>query len=325
MCMELLEIYLQSITHKVISQDIKSNMLNHCYMITSKDGFYLHSLARFMAKEIYCLDENSPCEKCVNCDKVNHSNMVDLIIYPKGDKSLVVDDINEIVTDCYIRPMDAKYKVYILENFNDCTVQAQNKILKTLEEPPMNVVFILTCTNDSNVLPTIASRSKKIAECELPFDIVEKYLMDRGVKNSSIISSMSDGSLMIANTLSDNPSAVEIVGLVFDMLKNLKSSTDILRFSSRILSLKKDFSFFLDTMIAVLRDVSVFGVTDNIIFKDNRQDYAILSKLYNRKMISKIIERISLIPCKLDFNCNLTGVVDQMLLDILEVKYLWQI
>lgn len=323
--MELLEIYLQSTTHKVVSQDIKSNMLNHCYMISSKDEYYLHALARFVAKEIYCLDGNVPCEKCANCDKVNHNNMVDLITYPKGDKSLVVDDINEIVTDCYIRPMDSKYKIYILENFDLCTIQAQNKILKTLEEPPVNVVFILTCTNDSNVLPTIASRSKKISEAVLAFDIIEQYLKDKGVKNFGIISRMADGSLSLANTLSDNPCAVEIVNLAFDVLKNLKASTDILRFSSRILLLKKDFKFFLDTMISVLRDISVFGVSDNLIFNDNKSDYEILAKVYNKTMIIKIIEKISLIPYKLDFNCNLTGVVDQMLLDILEVKYLWQI
>lgn len=325
MCMELLEIYLQSMSHKVISQDIKSNMLNHCYMISSKDEFYLHALTRFIAKEIYCLDDNSPCEKCVNCDKVNHYNMVDLVTYPKGDKSLVVDDINEIVTDCYIRPMDSKYKIYILENFDLCTVQAQNKILKTLEDPPVNVVFILTCTNDANVLPTIASRSKKISEMDLSFEVINKYLIDKGVKNSNIISSMSDGSLSLANTLAENPSAVEIVNLTFDLLKNLRSSMDILKFSSRILSLKKDFPFFLDTVISVLRDISVFGVSDNIIFKDNRSDYESLVKVYNKNMILKIIEKINLIPCKLDFNCNMTGVVDQMLLDILEVKYLWQI
>ena len=232
--MELLDIYLQSLTHKIVSQDIKSNMLNHCYMINTKDEYYLDTLAHFMAKEIFCLSDHAPCDQCVSCDKVSHSNMVDLLIYPKGDKSLMVEDINEIVSDCYIRPMDSKYKVYILKNFDLCTTQAQNKILKTLEEPPMNVVFILTCTNSSGVLPTIASRSKKINETELSQEIIQKYLIDLNIKNASLIASMSDGSLAIANTLSHNPASVDIVDIVFDVLQNLKSSTDILRFSSKI-------------------------------------------------------------------------------------------
>ena len=121
--MELLEIYLQSQTHKIISQDISSGMLNHAYLINSKDEYILSVFSRFVAKEIFCLNDNAPCDNCVSCDKVNHSNMVDLIIYPKTDKNLMVDDINEIVNDCYIRPMDANYKVYILQA--DCEKEAE--------------------------------------------------------------------------------------------------------------------------------------------------------------------------------------------------------
>ena len=322
--MELLDIYLQSTTHKVLSQDIKSNMLSHCYLINAKDDLYLKSLARYATKEIFCVNENAPCNECINCDKINHSNMVDVIIYPKGEKNLVVEDINEIVNDCFIRPMEAKYKIYILENFDFCTVQAQNKILKTLEEPPMNVIFILTCTNSDNVLQTISSRAKKIFELPLTQSIIESYLSNKGITNSSLFASMSDGNLTLADKLSSNPASVEIVNIVFDILKNLKSSKDILKFSSKIISLKKDFDFLLDTMISILRDISVYGLTEQIIFKDRINDYQILSQVYTREMIAKIIEKLKDIPCKMDFNCNMTGIVDQMLLDILEVKFLWQ-
>lgn len=324
MIMEMLEIYLLSQTHKVISQDIKSGMLNHAYLIHSKDEYLLSSFSRFVAKEIFCLNENAPCENCVSCDKVNHSNMVDLIIYPKSDKNLMVEDINEIVSDCYIRPMEAKYKVYILERFDECTTQAQNKLLKTLEEPPANVVFILTTSNDSVVLPTIASRSKKVNESELSFDIIEKYLEAKSINKAKLLASMSDGGLAVANKLIESPVSVDIVKLAFDVLLNLKSSTDILKFSSKIISLKKDFTFFLDTLITIFRDISVYGKTDNIIFTDNVSEYQTLNKIYNSDMIIRIVEKLSIIPNKLNFNCNLTGIVDQMLLDILEVKFLWQ-
>ena len=322
--MDLLEIYLQSQTHKVLSQDIKSDMLSHCYMINSKDEFYLHHLAILGAKDIFCLEKDTPCEKCINCIKINHSNMVDLIIYPKDDKKLMVDDINEIVTDCFIRPMSAKYKIYILENFDECTVQAQNKILKTLEEPPANIIFILTCKNELQVLPTISSRSKKINEPLINNDLMCKYLEDKRVENPSLITSMSEGNLTIANKLSDNVNSSVIVDLVFDLLKNLKSSIDILKLSSKILSLKKDFVFFLETLISVLRDISTYGKSDKIIFSDRKNEYDFLCKIYSKDMIVRIIERICLIYSKLEFNCNINGVVDQMLLDILEVKFLWQ-
>ena len=322
--MEILDIYRQSQTYRVVSQDIKSSMLNHSYLINSKDEYLIKAFATLMAKEIFCVEENSPCDHCVNCNKVTHSNMVDLIIYPKNDKNLMVDDINEIVSDCFIKPMDASFKVYILNHFDECTIQAQNKLLKTLEEPPANVIFILTCVNIDAVLPTIASRSKKISEPALPADTIEKYLLSRSVSNARLVSNMSDGSLTIANKLSENPTSVEIVKIVFDVLKNLRSSTDVLKFSSKILSLKKDFNFFIDTMISAFRDISVYRVTDNLIFVDNKADYEVLTKIYNIEMTDKIISKLSEIPNKLSFNCNMTGVVDHMLLDILEVKFLCQ-
>ena len=322
--MELLDIYLQSQTHKVISKDVSVGMLSHCYMISSKDELLLSSFAFFVAKEILCLSDNAPCDNCVNCNKISHNNMVDLKVYPRSEKSLVVDDINEIVDDCFIRPMDSKYKIYILQKFDECTVQAQNKILKTLEEPPQNVVFILTSTNDAGVLATIASRSKKVNEPELDYDILLEYLKGLSAKDAEVLASMSDGSLTIANKLANNTGSVEIVNLVFDILTNFRTSADVLKYSSKIVSLKKDFGFFLETLIAVLRDIAVFEKSNNLIFKTFESRYHTLNKIYNNDMIAKIIEKIYLIPMKLDFNCNLTGVVDQMLLDILEVKFLCQ-
>jgi hypothetical protein len=149
-------------------------------------------------------------------------------------------------------------------------------------------------------------------------------LEGKGVKDCRLIASMSDGSLAIANKLSENPASTEIVKLVFDLLKNLRSSQDILKYSSKILALKKDFVFFMDTMITVLRDISVFGISGNIVFKDNVNGYQILSDSFNKTMIVKIIDKITQIPNKINFNCNMTAIVDQMLLDILEVKFLWQ-
>ena len=173
-------------------------------------------------------------------------------------------------------------------------------------------------------MPTIASRSKKINEPELPYEIVEKFLEQKNVSNYKLIASMSDGCLSIANRLADNPMSVEIVKLAFDVLKNLNSSQDVLKFSSKIIALKKDFIFFLDTIVTILRDICVFSSNGEVVFKENKSDYEVLSKVYNNKMIVKIVDELSNIPNKLNFNCNMTAIVDQMLLDILEVKFLWR-
>lgn len=322
--MELSKFYINSVAHKVISSDLTAKMLNHCYLLCMPDDILRANFALSIAKEILCVNENKPCDKCNNCEKINHSNMVDLKIYPEGDKSLVVEDIANIVSDAYVRPIENEYKIYILKDFDNCTVQGQNKILKTLEEPPQNVIFILTCSNINNVLTTILSRSKKITESPLRVALIEEYLKDLKVANSDIIAGMSSGNLTHAMNLIKNNNVKEIINLIYDILLNLKSSADVLKYSSKILALKKDFEFFIDTFITILLDIVVFKNHGEVSFTSFRQNYEILSKIYSNTMLEKIMKKICLILNKLEFNCNLTGVVDKFLLDILEVKFLCQ-
>ena len=320
--METFDLYKNSKLCKIISNDISLNMLNHCYMLCTPDEFVVDEFANSMAKHIFCESDNSPCNECVSCIKCNHGNMVDLKIFPTSDKTLTVDDIVEVVSDCYIRPMDAKYKVYILKAFDLCTVQAQNKILKTLEEAPKNVIFILTCTNPSMVLATIASRAKKIDINLLDDETVCQYLKDIGCEHAELISNMAGGRLSTALKLAKNKDAENIVGLCFDVLLNLNASSDVLEFSSKILAYKKDIHFLLNTMIAVLRDIAR---NDNgINFKNKSKYIEALSTRYSKLAIRQIVGIILDMFEKLDFNGNLNILVDNLLLKILEVKFLCQ-
>ncbi len=321
--MEIKDLYLQSQAHKIISLDRNRDMLSHAYMLECSDRFLLQHYALCMAQEIFCLKDNTPCGECNNCNKIAHSNMVDLKIFPR-DKSIVVDDINAVIDDAYQRPMDSDYKVYILNNFDEATTQAQNKILKTLEEPPHNVVFILTCVSSSAVLPTISSRVKTIAENLLDNKIASEYLASTGVKNSDSIVKVSGGNISIALKLSSSVDADKIIDLVFRTLTNLKTSADIIRFSSQITALKKDFSYFLDTMVRVFRDIAVSSRQELVNMQDRQQEIVGLSNIYSPVAIEKIVTKLNEIYTKLEFNCNLNGIVDQMLLDILEVKFLCQ-
>lgn len=322
--MDILDIYLKSQTHKTLLSDIQSGMLSHAYLLECSDSFILENYVYLMAKEICCIGENTPCNTCINCQKIDHSNMVDLAIYPKSDKGIVVDDINEIVVDAYIRPIENEYKIYILNNFDLATTQAQNKILKTLEEPPYNVVFILSCSNSSLVLPTIISRTKRICEPLLDISVVDEYLSGLKIADSSTIASISGGNISIANKLTKGGEAKKIVDLAVETLVGLKSSADLLSYSSRILALKKDIPFFIDTLISIFRDSLVVGSNGDIKFKAYSSQISQISLIYSSSAIFKIVEKLIEIHNKLEFNCNINGIVDKMLLDILEVRFLCQ-
>lgn len=320
--MEIQEIYLNSQAHKIISLDKSREMISHAYMLECADEILLNEYAFFLAKEIFCLSANTPCNECNNCMKVEHSNMVDLKIYPKDNKGLVVDDINEIVGEAYVKPLDSDYKVFILNHFDNATTQAQNKLLKTLEEPPRNVIFILTCSNSNAVLQTILSRVKVINEGLLDIDTAQKYLDGLKVADAISVAGVSGGNLSVAMKIATKGEAGKIIDLAFKTLIELRSSADVLKFSSSILSLKKDVPFFVDTLISILRDVAVCGNSNLINFKSKQRELLALKEFYALDAIRQITHELTEIHNKLNFNCNLTGIVDQMLLKILEVKFL---
>ena len=321
--MDFFDLYKLSQTHKVLSQDLNTNMLNHCYLINSKDREYLSMLCLFAVKALYCLADDKPCNSCINCQKIEHGNMVDFEIYPK-DKSLVVEDILNVVSSAQVRAMESDFKVFLLNNFDECTIQGQNKILKTLEEPPSNVIFILSCENLGLVLPTILSRAKKIVEPPLSVDTIDKFLTGKKIENSQVVASMSDGLITNALNIAQNKDASKILNLSLATLTNLKSTKELLDYSSQILALKKDIPFFLDTMLAMLRDIAVVNYGGKLLFENLSSEYKKLACVYSSQMIQKITQKINEIAQKQEFNCNMTSVIDTLLLDILEVKFLCQ-
>lgn len=322
--MEIKDIYIKSQVHRVLSLDIDRGMLSHAYMLECADDFLREQYALFMAQEIFCESKNTPCGECNNCHKVEHSNMVDLKIYPRDAKNIVVEDINEIVGDAFVKPIDSVYKVFVLKNFDEANTQSQNKLLKTLEEPPQNVIFILTCSSSGAILPTICSRVKSISESLLDIETATRYLDSINLKDALDVARVSSGNISLAMKLGGKGEASKIVDLAIDTLLGLKSSCDVLKYSSRILALKKEFPFFLSTLISLIRDIAVIGHDGLINFETKRTQILALKKIYNEQSLDKIAHNLIKIYEKLDFNCNITGIVDQMLLDILEVKFLCQ-
>ncbi len=322
--MELLDLYKASRSHCVISKDTDSDRVSHAYLLECSDEYLLREYALYMAKQLYCLDANSPCDKCINCIKIAHGNMVDLTVLPI-EKTLVTEDINRIVSDCYTKPIENDFKMYILNNFDLCTIQGMNKLLKTLEDPPRKVVFVLTCTNVDMVLPTVLSRVKKIAEGSLDPDLLKQFLTKRNVANAGLLASISGGSVARALRLSDGGGGIVIVTLVFELLQELKTSANVLYFSSKILALKKDGGFFLDTLLGIVRDMVVVGTNPNIVvYGDKIEQLTRLAGQYSPEVLHKVSLKICDAIMKLDANCNPVGVIDKLLLDILEIKFLCQ-
>ena len=150
----------------------------HAIIIESKDSNKLAIATDVIAKSAVCLSDDRPCNICLACSKVEKNIHPDVLrISGVGvSNSIGVDIIREIRDKAYVMSNEARCKVYILENACGMTTQAQNALLKILEEPPRDVIFILVCDSDCSLLETIRSRCIKLSfNSEFKIDDDEIY------------------------------------------------------------------------------------------------------------------------------------------------------
>ena len=155
----------QEVLVKTLSNAIKNNRLHQGYILTGIRGVGKTTTARIIAKTINCLDPNSQvnakaCQVCDNCKLITSSHHQDVIEIDAASKT-GVDDIRQIIDSIAYAPVMAKYKVYIIDEVHMLSNQAFNALLKTLEEPPANVKFILATTEIRKVPLTILSRCQR--------------------------------------------------------------------------------------------------------------------------------------------------------------------
>ena len=135
--------------------------------------------AKEFAKAILCLNTNKPCGTCEACISYNGNNNPDITIIDETEKSIKTDTIKQMVKGVYEKPIKSSKKVYIINDSQKMTKEAQNSLLKTLEEPPEYVVIILITENENLLLNTIKSRCTKIKFNNLDNEEVEKILKEK--------------------------------------------------------------------------------------------------------------------------------------------------
>ena len=167
--------------NKILDQNFINSLgknfeyLSHAYLFVSPGSTYNNLCAEIFASHILCENKNF-CGACPSCQKSLAKTNLDLTTLPTG-RTILAEDINLVVEKSLEKPMFGDFKVFILKEIDSATIQAQNKLLKTLEEPPRHVVFILTATNENKILPTIISRVRKIFLPRLNKKIVEEIIL----------------------------------------------------------------------------------------------------------------------------------------------------
>lgn len=298
----------QDFAKKYITNSIKKNRITNAYIFEGIEGIGKTTFSYEFAKILLEREDikNSP-------DFIN--------IYPEDKNSIKISQIRELISDIIIKPHSNK-KVYIIHNSETMTLQSQNALLKTLEEPPSYAIIILITTNKESIIDTIKSRCDIIKFVPISTFNIEKYLDSLGIKNSSIIANFSRGSIGKALELSSSDKFRNIREDVCNYIENILKK-DLLYSMDNINSIdvyKNDIITVMDILITFFRDVMMLkqGI-NNIINIDKISVIQNISKEISSNKISKIIGIIEDIKNKLNSNCSFSICMQVMFFNIYEV------
>lgn len=307
--------------HKeMFNQAMQSN--SHAIMLESEDTVLTQNLAKIMAMNFCCLQDEKPCLMCSKCLKIISNNSVDTFVYPKKN-TMLMDDVKDIMENINVIPLENEYKVFILNNFDESSTIVQNKMLKTLEEPPKFVKFVLTVKNRLKVLPTIASRCQVLTLPKFSVNDINELLTALPQEQREIISETSNGSLLAMENLKNKNDYFELYNIALDLLQNLTNSKQILKFSSKLVEKKNSLFEILNLLELFLFDIIKINSRkeDFVQNKYCINNLKKISKEYNIKTCVDLQERIRILKEKLQFNVNFNLVIDEFLIGILEDKW----
>ena len=213
-----------------------SGKLAHSYMFLGIEGIGKKIIAKEFAKKILCLNQEKGCKTCKSCIEFESDNHPDFkLIFPDG-KNIKIDQIREFQSRVYEKPVISQKKVYIIDEADLMTKEAQNCLLKTLEEPPSYVIIILIVTNENKILNTIKSRCIKIAFSSLKNQELIQYLNNENIENN--ILAKANGSIEKLIHIKENKELyMELEKIIYNIQE--QQLIDFLK-SAEIISKNKD-------------------------------------------------------------------------------------
>ena len=319
--------------HKDIINYIRNAVLNdkvsHAYILNGERGSGKKLLANLFAMTLLCEQGGpDPCNQCHSCKQAESGNHPDIIrVTHEKPNSISVDDIRTQVNNTVdIKPYQGPYKVYIIPQADLMTPQAQNALLKTIEEPPEYAVFLLLTENAETLLATINSRCVMLKLRNIKDTLIKKYLMENlqiPDYKADVCTAFAQGNMgraiMLANSEHFNEireEAVQLLKYIHEMELN-----EIVSAVKNITVYKLEIVDYLDIIMIWYRDVLLYKATkdvDKVVFKDQMTYIKEQARKSSYEGIERILKSLENAKSRLRANVNFDLVMELLFLTIKE-------
>ena len=308
---------------------LSTGKVSHAYIINGERFSGKEYIAKIFAMALQCEKGGiEPCQECHSCKQALSGNQPDIIrVTHEKPGSIGVDDIRaQINGDIAIKPYSSPRKIYIVNEAEKMTVQAQNALLKTLEEPPAYAVILLLTTNVNVMLPTILSRCVVLNMKPVADDLVKKFLMEEMQVpdyKADVCVAFARGNIGKAKQLASSEDFEKVKEEALSLLKYVQDMdiTEMIAAIKKISEYKMDVNDYLDILSIWYRDVLLFKATgdaNHLIFREELSNIRRVADRTSYEGIEKVIKALSRAKSRLDANVNFDLTMELLLLDMKE-------
>lgn len=308
---------------------LQTGKISHAYIINGEKSSGKEFIARIFAMALQCEQGGTePCNECHSCKQALSKNQPD-IIYVSHEKpnTIGVDDIRiQVNNDVAIKPYSSRYKVYIINEAEKMTPQAQNAILKTLEEPPEYAVILLLVANVNTLLPTILSRCVLLNMKPVRDSLMKKYLMEElqvPDYKADVCVAFARGNVGKAKALASSEDFENVKSEALGLLKYVQDMDipEIVDAIKKVGEYKLQINDYLDILAIWYRDVLLFKATadvNHLVFREEIQAIRKVAGRTSYEGIENVIRSLDKAKKRLDANVNFDLVMELLLLEMKE-------
>lgn len=304
------ELVKDTTAYKIISTEKKNGALSHAYLMVCADKYALKTYLKELAKVIEFQGDDGDGRIAGLIDK---NAYVDCTFYPLTGERIMTADVDDLVSKTYIRPLENKTRLFVLSGAENATPAAQNKLLKTLEDPPKGVVILIGALRESGLLSTVLSRVKKIDVPPLSSEKIRSVLSERCKDKDRLETAIrsANGSAGAALAAYENGESDKLNTLAKDIFAEMKSSKDVIKFVKR--AGKEDVKEF----ISALKAETTMRLENAVYGKEDKDGFTVGALVAISEMLTDKEKAVA-------FSANTAMTIDGVLLSIVREKRRWQ-